>query len=117
MHRRDGYPEMDTRGSPERFPGLTDRPLRREGDTVLDAQVRHIFSLVPSPEEQRELCDVLQRLHPAEARTIVTKLLCPVLLCGAVSADSPKFGCILLIVSKKQVMTTIIRTVLTMTTI
>ena len=75
MQRRDGNPEMDTRGSPERFPGPTDGPLRREGDTVVAAQVKTIFRLIPSPEEQRELFELLQRLHPADARTLVENLL------------------------------------------
>ena len=87
MQRRDGNPEMDTRGSPERFPDLTDGSLRREGDTVVDMQVKNIFSLVPSPEEQRELFDVLQRLHPADARTIVTKLLLKVAMDAKIALD------------------------------
>ena len=39
MKRRNGNPEMDTRGSPERFPGPTDRPLCREGDTVVEVPI------------------------------------------------------------------------------
>ena len=55
MKRRDGNPEMDTRGSPECFPSPTDGPLRREVDTVLTAQAKTLFRLIPSPEEQREI--------------------------------------------------------------
>ena len=75
MKRRDGNPEMDTLGSPERFPGPTDGPLRREDDTVVAAQVKTIFRLIPSPGEQPELFELLQRLHPADARNFVENLL------------------------------------------
>ena len=71
MKRRDGNPGMDTRGSPERFSGSRDGPWRREDDTVVAAQVKTLFRLIPSPEEQRELFELLQRLHPADARTFV----------------------------------------------
>ena len=49
MKRRDGNPEMDTQGSPERFPGPTDGPLHREGDTVVAVKMLTIFRLIPSP--------------------------------------------------------------------
>ena len=55
MKRRDDNSEMDTRGSPGRFPGPTDGTLRREGDTVVAAQVNTLFRLIRSQEDQREL--------------------------------------------------------------
>ena len=90
-------------------------PLRQDCDNVA-VQVKTLLRLYPSPEEQRKLFELLQRLHPADARTFVENLLpvspAPALqiqpgplrpdcdtmvaasvLCGVVSADSPKFGC------------------------
>ena len=54
---------MDTRGSPEVFPGPT------------DGSVESLFRLIPSPEEQRQCCQVLERLHPTDARTFLEYLL------------------------------------------
>ena len=91
-------------------------PLHRDCDTVVAASVESLLRLYPSPEEQRELRQLLERLHPADARTFVENLLplSPVpalqtqpeplrrhcdtvvaasVLCEAVSADSPNFVC------------------------
>ena len=50
-------------------------PLRRDCDTVVAASVESLLRLIPSPEEQRELCQVLERLHAADARTFLENLL------------------------------------------
>ena len=50
-------------------------PLRRDCDNVVAAQVKSLLRLYPSPEEQRELRQLLERLHPADARTFVENLL------------------------------------------
>ena len=54
---------MDTRGSPELFPGPT------------DGSVESLFRLIPSPEGQQKLWQILELLHPADARTFVKNLL------------------------------------------
>ena len=54
---------MDTRGSPERFPDPT------------DGSVESLFRLIPSSEGQRKLWQILELLHPADARTFVKNLL------------------------------------------
>ena len=53
MKRRDGNPEMDTLGSPERFPGPTDGSMRREGDTDVAALLESLFRRIQSPEEEQ----------------------------------------------------------------
>ena len=50
-------------------------PLRRGCDTDVAASVESVFRLIPSPEEQREMYQVLERLHPADARTFLENLL------------------------------------------
>ena len=53
--------------------------------------MKTLFRLIPSPEEQRELFALLQRLHHADARTLVEYLL---LVSPAPALQtSPKFGC------------------------
>ena len=54
---------MDTQGFPERFPG------------PIDGSVESLFRLIPSPERQRQLWQILELLHPAEAGTFVENLL------------------------------------------
>ena len=54
---------MDTIGSPKQFPGPT------------DGSVESLFRLIPSPEGQRKLWQILKLLHPAGARTFVKNLL------------------------------------------
>ena len=49
-------------------------PLRRGCDTDVAASVESLIRLIPSPEEQRELGQVLERLHPADARTFLENL-------------------------------------------
>ena len=61
--RRDSNPEMDTQGFTERFPGPT------------DGSVESLFRLIPSPEGQRKLWQILELLHPADAGTLVENLL------------------------------------------
>ena len=39
------------------------------------ASVESLFRLIPSPEYQRELYQVLERIHPADARTFMENLL------------------------------------------
>ena len=55
--------------------GFGDWPLRREDVTVVAAQEKTLLKLIPSPEEQRELFEFLQRLHPADTRTFVENFL------------------------------------------
>ena len=56
---------------------LAGQPLRRgcDPDVASAASVESIFRLIPSPEEQRELCRVLERIHPADARIFLVNLL------------------------------------------
>ena len=51
------------------------QPLRRGCDPGVAASVESIFRLIPSPEDQRELYQVLERIHPADARTFLENLL------------------------------------------
>ena len=49
--------------------------LRRGCDIDGAASVESLLRLIPSPEEQREVRQVLERLHPADARTFLKDLL------------------------------------------
>ena len=51
------------------------QPLRRGCDPDVAASVESIFRLIPSRDEQRELYRVLERIHPADARTFLENVL------------------------------------------
>ena len=55
-------------------------PLRRGCDIDVAASVESLLRLIPSPEEQWELCEVLERLHPADARTFCFRMTSNTLL-------------------------------------
>ena len=50
------------------------QPLRRGCDPDVAASLESIFRLIASPEEQRELCRELERIHPADARKICFRM-------------------------------------------
>ena len=87
MKKRDGNPEMDTLGSPERFPGPTDGPMRLEGDTDVAALLESLFRRIPSPEEeQRGLWEILESLHPQNSM-MLADILQQVRLHSAINPD------------------------------